>query len=504
MSRSAARAHPLTIGLDNEGIKHRTVRGAGATALAQVLKFGLQFGSQIVLARMLGPTQFGLVAMVAPLLGLVITLNDFGFGQAIVQRGEISLRQVSAVFWLNLAIGAAFTLAMMLAAPLIVALYGEPRALGVTLASAPLILLTSLSVVPMALLNRQMRFASLAAVEVGAMLSGLASGIAAAWLGAGYWSLVIMQAVNASVALLLAWWRCGWWPGRPQREPGTGALMRFGTNLMGANVAAYLTTSADNVVVGMASGPVALGLYDRSYNLVVKPLGQLMAPIGRVALPLLSRWLAAPTRYGRAYVLMVQLSIAACVPGLIATIACAGPLITLLLGDKWAPMTPIFVWICVGGIAVPLTASTYWLFITQDRTGEQMRFNMACAAISLASFVLGAPWGPVGVAMVAALSYTLLQTPLVVWAATRRGPVTLAMLRAGLLPLAAAGVLAAVAAAGTARLGLPRSLLVVAVYAASYGTFACALLALPAGRRLVAEARGVLSSARHAPARAAA
>jgi len=484
---------PLHLDLDAAGIRRRSVNGAGVTAVAQFTKFCLQMGTQVVLARLLDPAQFGLVAMVAPVLGLVLALNDSGLGQAIVQRSDLTHRQVSAMFWINTAIGIVLTLVAMSCAPLVAALYGEPRTAGVTVAAATLILLSSLSVVPLALLNRQMRFSALAAIEVTGMGAGLATGIAAAWLGAGYWSLVAMQAVNAAIVMVAAWSCCGWRPGRPAREPGVGGLMRFGAQLMGANLATQLSMSADQMIVGAVNGKVALGLYDRSYNLVVKPLTQLMAPASRVAVPLLSRLQDTPARYGRAYLLMLQVTHVACLPGLVAAVVASEPLILMLLGPKWAAMVPVFFWIGLGGTASALSASTYWLFTSQGRAAEQMRMSVLVACISVGAFALGSLWGVVGVARTSALSFMFLQTPLLVWAATRSGPVRLGALLRALLPLVAAGCVAAAATElALSHLPGPRSLQVLGAFAIAYGAFVLTLLSQPGGRRMVADARATL------------
>ncbi len=483
----------LHVRLDGAGMKRRTVSGAGITALAQAVKFVLQMGTQVVLARMLDPAQFGLVAMVAPVLGLALAIADSGLGQAIVQRPDLTHRQVTAMFWINLAVGSALMLLAMAAAPLVSLLYGEPRTAWVTLASAGLILLSSLSLLPQALLNRQMRFGALAGIEVACMVAGLASGITAAWLGAGFWALVVMQAVNATLTAALAWAACGWLPGPPRREPGAGALLRFGANIMGANLASYLNMSAAQVIIGVANGKVALGLYDRSYNLVVRPLFQLMMPFSRVTVPLLARLQDTPERYRRAYLLMLQVTHVACVPGLIAVVVAAGPLIALLLGPKWAAMVPVFAWIGFGGTAAALSGSTYWLFTSQARAQEQMRFGVATALLNVASIAIGAPWGAVGVACATALSFVFVQTPMVVWAATRRGPVGLAMLWRGLAPLLGAALVAAAATMAALHWAGPRPLLqVVAAFVVAYGSFLLSLVAQPAGRRLLADARASL------------
>lgn len=494
-----ANADPLNVVFTAETLKRRSVHGAAATFVAQALKFVLQFGSQVALARLLDPASFGLVAMVAPIVGFVQVLNDLGFAQAVVQRSEVSQAQISALFWISLAIGSGLTLLAMASAPLIAFLYGEPRTLPITMTLASLILLSSLAVLPSALLNRQMRFVPLAVIDISSVLVGVGVGVVAAWCGLGYASLVLMQVGSSVTSVGLIWVACAWRPSRPARTPGVGSMIRFGANLMGANLATYFSMSADNMLVGAVNGEVALGLYDRSYNLAVKPQMQLMAPVSRVAVPILSRLAASPENYRAAYLRMVQLVLIACAPGMIFCVFMAEPVIRLLFGARWIAMAPIFAWICFGGTVAALFSSMSWLFTTQNRTREQMVYSTWCSVISIASFAVGVVWGALGVAMVSALSFVLVQTPLLTWAATRAGPVTAGVLVRVLLPLLAAAVATAAALAGAAgALGALGAGGLVLAAGLSYAVFGVVVLCLPGGRTLLRDVAGLRSLARSA------
>jgi PST family polysaccharide transporter len=144
--------------------------GAAATFMAQMVKFAVQLGSRVALARMLDPRDFGLIAMVAPMLGFVQVLNDLGFAQAVVQRSEVTLKQISALFWINALSGLSLSLLTAALAPLIAFFYGEPRTLAITIVMGSLIFLGSLAMLPAALLNRQLRFIPLAIVDAGCVL----------------------------------------------------------------------------------------------------------------------------------------------------------------------------------------------------------------------------------------------------------------------------------------------------------------------------------------------
>jgi PST family polysaccharide transporter len=178
------------------------------------------------------------------------------------------------------------------------------------------------------------------------------------------------------------------------------------------------------MIVGLAKGKVALGLYDRSYNLVVRPVNQLLSPVNRIAVPLLSRLLEEPEKYRAVYLQMVRVATILLLPAMLVGISNATLLVRVLLGPHWPDAAPIFSWLCVGGIASGIYTSGYWLLISQNRTRELRHLTLVAAFINLTSFLVGAIfWGVVGVAIGASLSYALLTTPLLLLGATRRGPV---------------------------------------------------------------------------------
>lgn len=416
-------------------LKRRSVHGAATTALAQCIRLGLQLGSQVVLARLLAPSAFGLVAMVMPITGFVQLFNDMGLVQATIQRPTISRAELSALFWTNVVLSTLLAAVLAACGPLVAWFYHEPRTAPVTAALASLLFLGGLSAQPMALMNRSLRFLSLAVIDVAASVAAAAAGIGCALAGAGYWALVAMQAANSATILLLAWAFAGWQPSSPAWTPGVGALLRFGGHVTAYNVVNYFSYNLDNVLIGSVWGDVALGYYDRAFRLMLLPVMQVMAPFSRVALPLLSRLQDDPERYRAAYSRAIRAALLLAVPGIAFAIVMGRPLIVAVLGLRWSPTAPIFAWLGAGALAVPMNASLSWLFISQNRPRQQLLWCCTGTAMLVMSFVLGLPWGPVGVAASGSIVTWLLQTPMLVWAATRLGPVSLSDFGRAVYPL---------------------------------------------------------------------
>lgn len=400
-----------------------TVRGSFAILVSQILRLALQFGTQLVLARLLFPSDFGLLAMISPILGFVAIINDVGFSQILIQKRSIFQFQVSNLFWINLALGSAFGVTLAVLSPLVAYIYGEPKVLALTVVMSLMIPLGMLTLHPSALLARQLRFATVARMEVAAAALGSAVTVACAIAGLSYWSLALGQLAATMLTVVMSWRLCGWKPSLPTRSLSVRAEFAFGRNVTATNLSNFASTTADKLLIGIVQGPVQLGLYDRSYRLLIQPLSQLMLPLNRVAVPLLSRVLHDPATFRQTYLFMVQLIAAATMPLLAVCIADGTTVVRFLLGSRWEPAAPMFTWFCVGGLASGVYASAAWLFIARDRTGSMVKYWISSALIGLASYAVGIFWGAVGVTMVAAVSFVAIQTPLVLYGALRHGPI---------------------------------------------------------------------------------
>jgi PST family polysaccharide transporter len=473
-------------------LRRRSALGVLSTMGGQSVKFVLRFGSTLILARLLTPAEFGVAAMVAPILVFVAALNDLGFAQAIIQRREITAEQISGLFWINLALSAALSLVLVALSPAAAALYGEPRVQALLAVTALFPVLNTLLMTPNALLSRDLRFMPLATADIVATAANVGTTIAAAWHGFSYWSLIMGQFAASVVNISIALFMTRWLPKPPTRRAEVKGLVRFGTNLTLVNIATYFSTTAANMILGSVAGKVQLGLYDRSYNLVVSPLNQLITPINRVAAPLLSRVREDPALYRRTYLNMVRLTLLLTAPAMIACATLATEFIPFALGERWRAAAPVFGWICFGGIFSPIFGTTAWVYMTLNRTDRQMRYAICTALISVASFAIGVPWGALGVAVVAATTFVCVQTPLMIYGCTREPPLRFGDFPRALWTQAAAGL--AVAAALLVALPHLAGWRTIPAIVAAYLLYGALVMLLPGGRELAQTVTGLLRS----------
>lgn len=425
-------------------------RGALATLAGQGCKLLLQAGGLVVLARLLTPGDYGLLAMVAAVIGVGEVLRDFGLSSAAVQAPSLSPQQRSNLFWINAAIGLGLALAVWAAAPAIAAFYAQPALIPIARALAATFLFSGLATQYRAQLNRDLRFGRLAGVEVGAQAAGLACGVALAVEGHGHWALVGQQLGQAAAVLALLVAATGWRPGLPRRGAGMGAFLRFGGNLMGTQLIAYASRNLDALIIGQRFGAEILGVYNRASQLLLLPLSQISAPAGAIALPVLSRLNRDPGRYAR-FLLHGQ---AVLLHGLLAIFAFAGaqaePLIVLVLGPPWAAAAPLFQILACAGVFQAAAAASYWVFLSKGLTGSNLRFTLGSRLLLVAGISLGSRWGVEGVALAYSAGSALIWLGGLAWLRGSGAPVG-AMLGNGLRLILAYGLCAAASAWASAQ-----------------------------------------------------
>ena len=374
-------------------------RGTAVTLGAQGGRFVLQIGALVVLARLLTPEAFGLVAMATSVLGVAELVRDFGLSSAAVQAKTLSDGERTNLFWVNVGIGTACALVALVGAPLVARLYGDPRVAGVVVALAGLLVVSGVTTQFRAELSRDLRFAALGAVELSAQAAGVAVAVVSAALGAGYWAIVAQQGALVLVTCVLCVAFCSWRPGLPRRATSVRRFVRFGSHVLGTQVLGYATNNVDNVGIGAVWGAGPLGVYSRAYQLLMVPINQVNDPMSRVVLPVLSRVQDdAPTL--QRYVEKAQrVGTYGLAPLFAVAAGAAAPLVALLFGPRWTAVVPVFVVLAVGGVFRAVGLVTYWGFLAGGRADRQLRMYLVTRPLMIGLILAGLPWGPVGVAV---------------------------------------------------------------------------------------------------------
>jgi O-antigen/teichoic acid export membrane protein len=396
-------------------LKGKTVRGGLARLGAQGANFLLRLGSLMVLARLLGPKDFGLVGMVTAFTGILTLFRDFGLSAAAIQHTTVTEEQMSTLFWINITLGVVLGLTTVAMAPVIADFYHEPRLFGVTVVLAAGYLFNAAGIQHSAFLQRQMRFSTLAVISVISLLVGSAIAVGGAKAGYGYWALVAMSVVSPLVATIGFWLTAGWVPGMPKRRAGIRSMMQFGGTLTLNGLVAYIAYNADKVMIGRFWGSDAIGLYGRGYQLVNIPTDNLNSAVGEVAFSALSRLQDDPVRLRTYFLKGFCLVLGLTVPVTIACALFADDVVFVLLGAKWGAVAPIVrllaPTITIFAIINPLGWFTYSLGLVT----RNLKIALVFAPIMITGCMIGLGYGPRGVAFAYSAVMILWVIPHILW-----------------------------------------------------------------------------------------
>ncbi len=320
-------------------LERQAAKGAYWTGTSSVVVTALQFAQLAVLARLLVPEDFGLMAMLMIVVGLAQAFADMGISSAIIHRQDTTDEHLYSLFWLNILAGIVLFLLLLAAAPAIVALFAEPRLSELIPVIALIFLIAPFGQVHQSLLQKNLRFRELAVSEISAAAFSATVAITAAVAGQGIYALIFWQlsiiACRTVVMIGFGWseWRPSW----HFRYGDLEGYLSFGLFQMGERSISFLGQRVDQLLIGTLAGAEALGYYHLAFNLVILPILRINPVLTRVAFPLFARVQESTEKLRRGYITMQRVLAALNFPLLFGLAAVAPVFIPLVLGQQWRP-----------------------------------------------------------------------------------------------------------------------------------------------------------------------
>ena len=426
-----------------DDLEQRSVRGAAATLSSQGVVFVTRLVATSVLAHLLSPSDFGLVAMATPLVTFAMLFQDLGLSMATVQRKALSEELVIGLFWVNVLAGFGLSAVTVLCAPLVSLFFHDGRLTAITMALGSAFIIGGIGAQQRALLAREMRFGFLSALQIVAVALSAVCAIAAVLLGLGYWSLVVLTLVNTFVVSIGAWFVPQFTPRLTRSLKGASDSIRFGLNYTGVGVLDFFARNMDNVLIGRYWGSTELGYYNRAYGLLLQPLYRIHAPFETVVIPGLSKLQDDDARYAKYYLKALSTMSAIALPAIVALMIVSKDVVAVFLGPHWAPAVSMFAILGITALFHTTYLTTAWLFVSLGRTGRQLRWSLMAVPVTIAGIAAGLPLGGLGVSIGYTAANVLLFLP-GVWYATRDTPLrvkaVLAANRQGVLIAAGVGM----------------------------------------------------------------
>ncbi len=410
--------HPVGQTGGQDGLRHRVFRGSvvmlGTTLGLRVLSLL----STVFLARMLDPSDFGVVALASLVLSTIELVAPLGLPAALIQRRLDRERATYQAFVVTVISGTIFSLLIMLNSGLIGSILGNQSVVPIMPWMALLTVLGALTRIPEGLLEKDMAFKKLSAVMIASDVAYICTALGLAYSGYGLWSLVFAYITKFGVSLVMSWTMTpGWdwitpkpWDSRLMKE-----LLGYGVGAMGSRTVYFFFTNVDNFVVGRQLGTAALGVYAKAFDFTTKTVDNLNKTISTVLFPSYSRIQHDRERLSRGYLKSLRMIATVTVP-LAAGIAVTAPeLVPVVLGRKWAAMIPILQILGCMSIVKPISSTTAAVFNAMGHPAYNMRAGLVVTVVMLTGIYLLLFMGAEGVALavliahVAGLFYNIYQ-----------------------------------------------------------------------------------------------
>jgi len=384
-------------------LKRKSVHGGVATGVAQAFGIAIQLTSTVVLARMLTPGDYGVLAMVMAVISFAGIFRDFGLSVAAIQKKHLTHADRSNLFWLNVAGGLILTLMVGVAAPAVSAFYGDSRLTAVTISLAPTFLFSSLGAQHSAALLRDMKFAANSFATLMGSLASLVVSVVLAYYGYAYWSLVWGVIVGAGATTVLLWLLVSFVPSRPRFGKETKALFAFGAHVTSFDLVNYFHRNLDNILIGKIWGSESLGFYSRAYSLLMLPVYAIRNPLGSVAFSGLSKLQDDPKQFREYYIQLVAVVALLGMPLTGFLTVHSDVVVGVLLGPEWGAVAPIFAALGVAALVQPSVGLVGAISLSLGRSKRYFWIGFLNAAVVSIGFIIAIKWGEFAVA----LSYSI-------------------------------------------------------------------------------------------------
>lgn len=364
-----------------ESLKKKTAKGVAWTSLDQVLTLGTGFVISIILARLLSPADYGLLAMILVFNALAFVFLDSGFGNALIRKPDLVEDDNTTAFIFNVVAGFVIYGVLYAVAPLVAAFYEMDILCPLLRAEGIIVIFFSFRVVQNAHLARELKFGAKAFINVSSCVMGGAAGIFAAYHGMGVWALVVQHTSTAFLAMVVTWIVSSWKPRGHWSKTSFSYLWGYGSKMMASGVLDTFYRNIYPIIIGKFYSPAQLGQYSHGKQYAQLPSTALTNMLQQVTFPVLSKIQNDDARLADGYRRMLRFISFIVFPVMVTLSALAQPFVVTLVTDKWLPCVPYLQVICFASMWYPVHAINLNLLQVKGRSDLFLYLEIAKKAI---------------------------------------------------------------------------------------------------------------------------
>ncbi|MGY0204128.1 lipopolysaccharide biosynthesis protein [Acinetobacter soli] len=359
-------------------------------ALSQATKILCQIINLVVLARLIPPAEYGLIAMAGVIVALGFLFRDMGTSAALIQKENLTEELKNAVFWLNVITGIALAILISCISPLVADYFRQTKLVYVLLLLSLTFPIASLSASHLALMERESKFKIIAFIESGSSLIATILAIYAAYNDWGVYSLVVQSLFNALISSIL-FWNLSYW------KPSINGyiylkeikqIFIFSGNLVAFNFINYFYRNADRWIIGRTMQSSILGAYDLSYKIMLFPLQTLTFVVGRALFPVISRLQDNDEEFNKTFLRITVFIAMISFPLMVGLFVLRNEFVNIVFGSKWYMVGNILFWLAPIGIMQSLNSSTGGILTAKGKTNILFFLGIVGAVLTLSGFLV--------------------------------------------------------------------------------------------------------------------
>lgn len=377
----------------SESLKNKAVRGAKWSFIDNIANVGVAFLVGLVLARLLTPAEYGIMAMIAIFIAISTSIVDSGFSNALIRKVRIERIDYNTVFFFNLVVSIALYAILYAAAPAISDFFKEPVLTDVLRVLGWVLVINAFGIIPRTILVRNIDFKTQTKVSViSSVVSGVV-GISMAIAGWGVWSLMWQQLSRQFLNSLFLWLFCKWIPVWEFSVKSFKEMFNFGYKLLLSGLLDTVYKNIYYVVIGRFYNSAQLGQYTRAEQFNTIFSSNLTSVVQRVSYPVLSSIQEEPERLREAYRRVIKLTMLVAFACMLGLAAVAKPLIIILIGEKWMPAVAFLQIICFSGMLYPLHAINLNILQVKGRSDLFLKLEIIKKIIAVGPVAIGIFYG---------------------------------------------------------------------------------------------------------------
>lgn len=376
-----------------DSLKSQAVKGVVWSAVERFSVQGIQFVLSIIIARLVAPSEYGLIAMLGIFLAIAQTFIDSGFSNALIQKKDRTEVDFSTVFYFNIVVSLVVYLILFLSAPYIALFYKEPLLDIITKWVGLNIIISALSIVQRAKLTIQLNFKTQAKASLIAVVISGICGITMAYYGYGVWALVCQSLLNNLLNTLLLWVFARWMPAFIFSWQSFRGLFSFGSKLLLSGLLNTIYLNLYTLVIGRKYSATDVGYYNRSYSIAQYPSVNIVGVITRAIYPIQCEMQHDEERLESSFIQYLQMSCYIIFPLMVGLAVLSKPMVLVLLTDKWASMSELLSILCIAYMWYPVMVINNQMLNVRGRSDYFLKAEIIKKIVAIVILLLTIPLG---------------------------------------------------------------------------------------------------------------